>query len=161
MVNRLSRLVYCAMVVAAVTPKAVWGESRNPKSKLDESLQSLLDQRCRGTHSVIVQTEDGFRERLAASLKAHGNKVRGEFASINGVAADVSCSDLRDLAGFESVHSISTNFPVEAHSASKVEGTAAAALQAPLLQTLLGSTVADKVDIGVAVIDSGILAGPD
>ena len=169
MTKSLSRFVHIAAMLTAVYPKAVWGQTHGPK--LDESLQALVDHGCRGTHSVIVRTADGYRGGLVASFKAHGNTVHEEFTSINAVSADVSCDDVRQLASFDSVNSISTDAAIAAQSVSKAEGQAAAGLQAPLLQTLAGSissslfssfgSDSSRVDIGVAVIDSGIQAGLD
>jgi hypothetical protein len=52
MIIRLARSSYVFLLVALVavlTPKAVWGQT-----KLDESLRESLARGCTGTHSVII-----------------------------------------------------------------------------------------------------------
>src|SRR6266516_3919937 len=106
MKKRFARLTYLAILVAALHPKAVWGESRH--SKLDQSLQQLVDQGCRGSVAVIVTAEPGYRKGLHDELIAHGKKVTGEFPSIDAVAATVSCADLNALAELHSTRGISS-----------------------------------------------------
>src|SRR5689334_19824624 len=119
MTDRLARFAYVAALVAVLTPKAVWGAPRD--SKIDKPLEQLLSHGCRGARAipVIVRAAKGYRVGVANALKSHGNHVRGEFASINAVAADVSCADLRRLAGFDVVESISTDAAISAQAVTR------------------------------------------
>ena len=159
-------------------------------AKLDASLRATVESGCQTAASVIVRTKPGYREGLRDSLKAHGNQPTAEFASINAVAVSVSCGDLQTLAGFDSTLSVSVNARVTAAtvdvpmaptsstsatapstadvSGREAEGQAAARQQRPMLQTLLGDSFtqlrgdsAPYGSVGVAVIDSGLEAGPD
>ncbi len=100
--------------------------------------------------------------------------MSGEFASIDAVGASVSCDDLQTLASFNSTLSVSSNARVFSSQSSQgdehghySEGESAAALQAPMLQTLLGDNFEQiraqqpTVTMGIAIIDSGIEPGPD
>jgi serine protease AprX len=175
-------------------PPSTWKDKRS-WSKLDESLHRTFQRGCVTAPSVIIRTKAGYRGGLRDSLNAHGNTLSGEFSIIDALAASVSCDDLQTVAGFDSTLSISVNarvisaqmsvappsdvalapratttpVPIVAGDLSprESEGLAAALLQAPMLQTLLGDNYeqirskAFSTTIGIAIIDSGIEAGPD
>ena len=62
--------------------------------------------------------EGGYRKGLGDVLKAHGDKVTGEFTSIDAVAAEVHCDDLAALARMSATASVSVNAPMEPHGES-------------------------------------------
>jgi subtilisin family serine protease len=166
-------------------------------AKLDGALHQRVSRGCDAQQSVIIRTKPGYRGGLRDSLKSHGNELNGEFPVINAVGARVACDDLETLASFNSTLSMSMDAPVAATQAEDVapvdppalspassvdvplappapavasgdaEGEAAATLQAPMLQTLLGDHYAEvrtqpsTTSIGIAIIDSGIAPGPD
>jgi len=162
--------------------------------KLDESLRARVESGCSGPQAVIIRTKTGYRAGLRQSLAQHGDQVSGEFPSINAVGASVACKDLETLASFDTTLSMSVNArmtanqneqpadppaapvdppappvnpPASAADARDAEGQAAAVLQAPMLQTLLGDNYEQirsqpsTRSIGIAIIDSGIEPGPD
>src|SRR4029078_1028636 len=133
-------------VQPAVLSHLPLGWDRQAWQKLDESLRNLVESGCTDSQSVIVRPKPGSRGGLRDSLKAHGNKVAGEFATINAVAATVSCSDLQTLASFQYTLSVSSNARVTSDAlgtltgglgqsntprSREVEGEEAAVLQAP------------------------------
>ena len=61
----------------------------------------------------------GYRKGLGDALKAHGDKVTGEFTSIDAVAAEVHCDDLAALARMSATASVSVNAPMEPHGESQ------------------------------------------
>ena len=70
---------------------------------------------CSGTKSVIIRTKPGAREALRKSLAAQGRRVKGEFPALDAITADVSCADLKALAGFRETASVSDNATVHGH----------------------------------------------
>ncbi len=108
---------------APAPPNVVYGvpstwKDKKSFGKLDQSLRQVIARGCDGPQSVIIRAKTGYRGGLRDSLKAHGSRLNGEFASINAVGANVSCSDLQTLAGFDSTLSVSVNAPVFSSQAS-------------------------------------------
>ena len=179
-----------AVIIAIVPGKWVWGQER-PARKLDREVEQLIAQGCSaGSRNVIITVQTGYRQGLGDSLKAHGDKVKSEFASIDALAAEVHCDDLADLARMPTIASLSIDGPMQPHGwaagsstsaatrklTALTQAQAAAALKAPLFESLLAwpqlrtasaSTFTDarmkgvSGGIGVAVIDSGITPGPE
>ena len=195
------------LAIVVVSGKAVWGEER-PNRKLDRVLQEAIANGCKGgPQRVIISVESGYRKGMGDSLKAHGDKVKAEFKSIDAVAAEVHCDDLEALAAMSQTKSVSVDSKVETHAANTTskatrttrrktrtptQAEAAASLKAPVFQSMLAwpqlraasylgspyratdnslaSTVNTLLDagitgavggIGIAVIDSGIVPGPE
>jgi serine protease AprX len=199
----------------------VWGQEAVNR-KLDKALQQAIKAGCSGGDrtEVIVRARPGARKRLGDELNKHGRKVRGEFRSIDSIAATVDCEDLAVLARMSSTLTMSVNGPIEAHGKkdTRLDGLmegrgrkndtkgsrnphkgntptqeeAAGKLQAPVFQTTLAwpqlraasylGTTTTSIDsslsgtldalldwgftgtaggIGIGVIDSGIVPGPE
>ena len=101
MTTRLARLKQIVMALgftALAVPTVAYAQSV-PNAKLDESLRESVERGCAGTQSVIITTKPGYRQALRDSLAAHGDVVKGEFPSLEAIAADVHCEDLATLAG--------------------------------------------------------------
>jgi serine protease AprX len=138
------RFAVVLTAIAVVPGKAVWGENTASR-KLDRALQTAVGGNCSGDSiSVIIRVEDGQRKRLRDSLSAHGRKVRAEFSSIDALAAEVGCEDLKPLAAMSAVSSISIDAPMEPHSRGNsrkngkvTQAEAAAKLQAPVFESML------------------------
>src|SRR5688572_12435534 len=132
-------------IVFIASGKAVWGQEL-PKRKLDEALQTYIADGCTGgPKSVIISLKSGFRKGMGDSLKAHGDKVKAEFKSIDAVAAEVHCDDLEALAAMAETTSVSIDGDVETHAAARTakksttttQAQAAAQLKAPVFQSML------------------------
>src|SRR5689334_12015454 len=93
----LTRSLSFVMLLGAAAP--VWAKPQpsQPYQKLDQSLRQSVAKGCDGDRAVIIRTSEGYRPGLADALSKHGNKVKGEFPSINGISARVSCEDLKTL----------------------------------------------------------------
>jgi len=114
MTTRLARIKHIAIamgVTVLAVPTVAYAQSI-PNAKLDESLRESVERGCAGTQSVIVTAKPGYRQSLRDSLAAHGDVVKGEFPSLEAIAADVHCEDLATLAGFDSTTSVSLNGPI-------------------------------------------------
>ena len=181
----LVRLVLAAVLVA------IFGVPSASAQGLDDSLRKSAVKGCEGSKSVIIRTKPGARETLRKSLMAQGRRVKGEFPSLDAIAADVRCDDLHALAGFRETASVSDNATVHGHQLSisgseTAQGTAVVssstssswarlmeALSAQQLQANLFSTLGVRQSllgyvtqyvmpsVGVAIIDSGIQSGLD
>src|SRR5687768_16287069 len=101
--------------VALVTTFAVPAAAGQRHAKLDESLNDSIARGCKGTKSIIIRTTPGAREALRKSLMAQGRRVRGEFAALDAIAVDVSCADLKAIAGFRETASVSDNATIHGH----------------------------------------------
>jgi serine protease AprX len=135
-----------AIAIAMAPGKAVWG-AEPPSRKLDKALQNAIAEGCSGgPKNVIITVKDGYRSGMGKSLKAHGDKVKAEFKSINAVAAEVHCDDLIALARMSQTASVSIDGDVETHAekrtssrktATQTQAQAAASLKAPVFQSTL------------------------
>jgi serine protease AprX len=155
--TRLRTFAITITAILVLPGKAVWGQPAH--RKLDKSLQQTVEAGCSGgsRREVIIRTTAGGRQSMRSSMpRSHGNKVTGEFSSIDAVAAEVDCRDLAAVAALSTVASISVNARMDPHaggqkpfstgSSSKREGSkkggltqqeAAGQLQGPMFQTLL------------------------
>jgi serine protease AprX len=98
-------------VTALAVPGAVYAQAA-ADAKLDESLRESVERGCVGSQPVIIRTKPGYRQAVRDSLTAHGDLIKGEFPSLNAIAAVVHCDDLSTLPAFDSVASVSFNGPV-------------------------------------------------
>ena len=114
MTTRLVHIRQLAMalgITAMAVPGTAYAQS-TPDAKLDESLREAVERGCVGTQPVIIRTKPGYRQALRDSLQAHGDVVKGEFPSLDAIAAVVHCADLLTLPTFDSVASVSLNGPI-------------------------------------------------
>ena len=109
---RLARSLTTVALIAIFGVPAAAGQGH---SKLDKSLGDWIASGCQGTKSVIIRTVPSAREALRKSLTAQGRKVKGEFPALDAITADVSCADLKALAGFRETASVSDNAKVHGH----------------------------------------------
>ena len=148
MVQKYLSHALVAIAIAVAPGKAVWGKERPiPSGKLDKHLQAVVADGCSGgLKRVIISVKSGYRKGMSDSLKAHGDKVKGEFKSIDAVAAEVHCDDLETLGTMSETLSIATDGPMDAHAVARgnskktptlTQAEAAAALQAPVFQSTL------------------------
>ncbi len=98
-------------VTALAVPGAAYAQAA-PDAKLDESLRESVERGCVGTQPVIIRTKRGYRQAVRDSLTAHGDVIKGEFPSLDAIAAVVHCDDLSTLPAFDLVLSVSLNGPV-------------------------------------------------
>ena len=151
------------------------------RSRLDATLQAVVDQQVREPQRVIVTVRAGSREAVRQRLTAHGDQVLSEHRALDGITAILHAEDLPVLATSSDVLSIAADAivrPTQLDSAlSLLSGTADSlvdlvgnvilpgngdtsgpAVHPALLRSTLG--VRDSPwtgrGIGVAVIDSGL-----
>jgi subtilisin family serine protease len=168
------------MIVRVVSLAALLVTLAVPASadeRLDGSLRETLKRGCTGTKSVIIRTRPAAREELRKSLAAQGRRVKGEFPSLDAIAADVRCDDLKTLVRSGNAVSVSDNAVVDGHQLSTSTGSTWARLteaaSAQQLQATLFSTLGVRQSllsafsqysapqVGIAIIDSGIQPGID
>jgi serine protease AprX len=114
-------------VTAMAVPGSAYAQS-TPDAKLDESLRESVERGCVGTQPVIIRTKPGHRQALRDSLETHGDVIKGEFPSLDAIAAVVHCEDLSTLPTFDSVASVSLNGPIAVQDlASDAEAAVSAA----------------------------------
>jgi serine protease AprX len=102
-------------VTALAVPGAAYAQTPTD-TKLDESLREAVERGCVGTQPVIIRTKRGYRQAVRDLLTAHGDVIKGEFPSLEAIAAVVHCEDLSTLPAFDSVESVSLNGPVAVQS---------------------------------------------
>ena len=103
--------------------------------------------------SSSAQREVAFRG-LRSALRAAGDEVLREHPLINALTANVPMGRLQALAHVPWVESISLDAVVQANQSASPDATLRATLGLPV-QSPAGNHV------GVAIIDSGIEAGPE
>ena len=145
---RLKQIVMALGVTALAVPGAAYAQAA-PDAKLDESLRESVERGCVGTQPVIIRTKPGYRQAVRDSLAAHGDLIKGEFPSLDAIAAVVHCEDLSTLPAFESVASVSLNGPVAVQSLTVPILTSAAqsavtAARATLVAAKAGALEAQK-----------------
>src|SRR5688572_26238898 len=89
---RFRQLVMVLGVTAMAVPGSAYAQS-TPDAKLDESLRESVERGCVGTQPVIIRTKPGHRQALRDSLESHGDVIKGEFPSLDAIAAVVHCED--------------------------------------------------------------------
>jgi len=123
------------------------------KSKRDSALQTTPV----GTVSVIVSTQAGQTDAVAARLVQRGRSVRHRYAVIDAVAADATADDLAALDADPTVMSVSIDATVAA-----ADNSQSASSSYTLLPTLgLPDAGLTGKGVGVAVIDSGVQPNGD
>jgi hypothetical protein len=94
---RLVRAAFASLIVASFGATAAAGQG------LDDSLRGSVARGCAGSQSVIIRTKPGARETMRKSLVVQGRRVNGEFPTLDAITAQVSCADLKALAGFSHI----------------------------------------------------------
>ena len=131
-----------------------------------------------GKQHVIITVTPGHESDLISALKKRGGKVNSEHPSINGVAADISGSDVADLAQHGAV-TITRDHTVTLSAAKKTPITTPAGdfnttpqgIDVSTLRLSLGlnagaagnlsSGSINGAGVRVAIIDSGIAPNAD
>src|SRR5687767_12821482 len=108
--------------VALIATFAVPAAAGQRHAKLDESLNDSIARGCKGTKSVIIRTTPGAREALRKSLMAQGRRVKGEFPALDAITAELSCADLKAIAGFRETASVSDNAKIYGHQLGDLLG---------------------------------------
>ena len=149
-------------LVALILP-AVAAHAQPPErlaSKLDGPLSASVRAGRSETKQVIIRTTlDGMPE-LTKALGANRHPVLRVHTTINSVTARVPVAALEGLSQLPFVESISTDAVVRATQDSSATQTSS---QDWTLRGTLGLTAQspDGYRVGVAVIDSGLEAGPE
>ena len=141
-------------------PSAKGGRSDAAPSKLDRALSRLAAQPSGGSVRVIVAARHGQRDGVKDAVARH---ARGEVVDqplIESVVTEVPDSSLREIAEDARVAHVSLDAPVRSFQAT--EQTIPLINGNMLLPTLgLPAHGYTGAGVGVAVLDSGIVAHPE
>jgi subtilisin family serine protease len=131
------------------------GSKPGPRKKLDRFLQNLADNGAPGERvRVIVTAQPGARQHVKAGLAASDGAILNEHSIIEAVTAEVPVGRLRALGANDDVRAVSVDAEVRAGATDNV-GTFADNTLLPTLGLQNSTEVGN--DVGVAVIDSGIV----
>jgi serine protease AprX len=108
--------------------------------KLDTTLQAVVENGETAPQRVIIRTRPGRRAALRESLRAHGDRILSEHASLDALTAVVHGGDLAALADSDAILSVSRDAIVRPH------GQLLGGLLRRTLRTVLG-TVGDLVTV--------------
>ncbi len=128
-----------------------------------------------GKQHVIITVTPGQENDVIATLKKHGSSVRSQHPSINGVAADISGSDVADLARHGAVtitrdHAVHLSAAGDAVTTSVVNPNAPQDTKISTLRLSLGLKAGAKSNttsgvngsgVTIAIIDSGLAPSGD
>ena len=132
-----------------------------------------------GKQHVIITVTPGRESEVIDTLKRHGAAVRSEHPSINGLAADISGSDVADLARHGAaavtadsiVHGSASPKPNEKLKTAGDFNTTPQNIGVSTLRATLGLSVGaasnlapgatNGTGVGLAIIDSGITPSAD
>ena len=145
------------LFVAVLTITATVTHAQQPPrvgSKLDARLAASVRAGNSGTQRVIIRTASNGIPGLTIALKHAGYPVLLAHPIINALTARVPVAALEGLSHLPFVESISIDAVVSAEQSSSEDSTLRGTLGLPV-QSPTGNRV------GVAVIDSGLEAGPE
>ncbi len=145
-----------ATAAAVVSPASADGQPW--RAKLDLAVAKAAVNRT-GNQPVIVRVASGARAAVRDRLTAGGHRIKGEHASIDGLAVEVSATALLELAKDPDILSISSDAIVTATSRfDRRSGPSSAGDDGNLLRTTLGldADAPKGQGVGVALIDSGV-----
>jgi serine protease AprX len=154
---KLLRSQTTLLFVAVLTLAATVTHAQQPPSvgsKLDARLAARVRAGDSGTQRVIIRTASNGIPGLTIALKHAGNPVLLAHPSINALTARVPVAALNGLSRLPFVESISIDAVVMAEQSASGDSTLRGTLGLPV-QSPAGNRV------GVAVIDSGLEAGPE
>ncbi|HEX8185537.1 MAG TPA: hypothetical protein VF747_12315, partial [Blastocatellia bacterium] len=167
--RRLLALCLMLVLLGVALPIArtrVQAASPDPVTKLSPALQRALNSNellvwsdpSRQTVRALVQTSGPVSNSLITAVRSVGGSVVRQFSSINGLLAELPKSSLLTIAGRSDVERMSADHLAQ-QSASHLEvatGADRVRTYNSLLQTYSGL---DGSGIGIAILDSGIMAG--
>jgi len=157
-------VVGALVAVLGFIPPAFAGakDRRAPHPKLDNELRKATMAPGDAAVNVIVTTNPGCQDATVASLQIHGAKLKARHDSIGAVSAQLKSSDLADFEADACVSSVSVDGPVAAHGPGDFAPGPNAAIAPDTLRTIVGAgaTGVTGSGVGVAIIDSGIVATP-
>ena len=167
MTKRVERFLSVGVLVGAAlsltvssTPSAKGGRPDSAPAKLDRALSRLAARASGATVKVIVTPKPGHREEVRNAIGQH---TPGGFADqpfIDSLVAEVPDSSLNEIAQDARVAHVSLDSPVRGFQAT-VE-TIPMLNDNKLLATLgLPANGFTGAGVGVAVLDSGIVANPE
>jgi serine protease AprX len=154
---KLLRSQATLLFVAILTLTATVTRAQQPPSvgsKLDARLAASVRAGVSGTQRVIIRTASNGIPGLTIALRNAGNPVLLVHPSINALTARVPVAALNGLSRLPFVESISIDAVVMAEQSASGDSTLRGTLGLPV-QSPAGNRV------GVAVIDSGLEAGPE
>jgi hypothetical protein len=145
------------LLLAVLILPATAAQAQPPQlvvSKLDALLSARVLAGDSGTERVIIRTTSDGIPGLTTALEASGNPVLLVHPMINALTARVPVAALQGISHLPFVVSISIDAIVLAEATSTEDSTLRGTLGLPV-QSPTGNRV------GVAVIDSGLEAGPE
>ena len=147
-----------AAVVTAAAASPVPIEAQPRRAKLDMAVARAAANEA-GTQPIIVRVAPGARAAVKDLLTAGGYRVKGEHASIDGLAADLPAAAVLELANNPDILSISSDAIVTPTGRfQKGSGPSQSDGAANLLRDTLGldDDAPRGTGVGVALIDSGV-----
>ena len=167
MTKRLERFLSVGVLVGAAlsltvssTPAAKGGRPDAAPAKLDRALARLAARASGSTVKVIVTPTQGHRDEVRNELGRHAHSDVADQPLIDTLVADVPDSALNEIAADARVAHVSLDAPVRGFQAT-VE-TIPMLNDNKLLATLgLPANGFTGAGVGVAVLDSGIVANPE
>src|SRR5579859_6191048 len=150
------RTVILPLALLGFLVSAAAAEAAGDGRKLDRALHHVLETGTTAAQSVIIRVQPGQLAALEGRLKAAGDVIVSEHASLNAVTALVNVADLDPLTADGTVLTVSTNARVSGFANPSSGGTTA--VNVLRASQGLTSTSPNGKGIGVAIIDSGIQA---
>jgi serine protease AprX len=131
-----------------------------------------------GKQHVIITVTPGHETEVSDAVRKHGGSVTSEHPSVNGLAADISGSDVADLASHgavtitrdQNVHIAAAGGKQQAVRSNAIDPNAPQGTDVSTLRLSLGLTAGaagnltsgvNGSGVGVAIIDSGIAPSAD
>src|ERR1044071_4591569 len=156
-------LLGAALPIAGLRAQAT---SPDPVTKLSPAMQQILNSNellvwadpSRRTVRTLIQTVGTVSSSLITAVRSVGGSVVRQFTSINGLLAELPKTSLLTIAARTDVERMSADHLAQ-QSASHLEvatGADRVRTYNSLLQTYSGL---DGSGIGIAILDSGIMAG--
>src|SRR4051812_33662507 len=175
----LAVLTALALIVPTGVADAQGGQQHSPK--IDRALGDALKNGA-STQNVIITLKPGHRAQMRELLRAHGDVVESEHASIDALVVTLHSNDVSELAGRDEVAALTLDSAVFAEGAAGAQNLrrfvvrsesrrgpiandsapAVSAGTSTLRETLglprvaTGSTPTGSAGVGVVIIDSGV-----
>ena len=92
--------------VVPVTAANAQAGSKKHSPKIDKALSEALNAGG-ATEHVIITLKPGYRAAMRKQLEDHGDVVKSEYTSIEGLVAEIHSADVDELAGRDEVAAVS------------------------------------------------------
>jgi len=148
-------LVACALATGGRAMRRPQAANAQRADKVSPELRQFVRAAGAETVGVIIQLSAAPTGQLNALLQRNGVHVRGRFANLDAVAAELPSSVVNELAAFEEVESVTRDREVESSGHVTATTGADAVRSIPALKGG-GAVKVDGTGVGIAVLDSGV-----